>query len=76
MDSQPGLRAFLDWFATLFEEVIATEKLNFKATDDVIRTVDGNHRNGAVFFSQMISASTKGCGVDMLCTEDQQAAQF
>ena len=76
MDPQPGLRAFLDWFATLFEEVVATEKLHFKATDDVICTVDGNRRDCAVFSSQMISASAKGCGVNMLCTGDQQAARF
>ena len=70
MDSQPGLRAFLDWLATLFEEVVATEIFHFKATGDVIRTVDGNRRDGTVFSSQMISASAKGCGIDMLCTED------
>ena len=76
MDPRPtGLRVFLDRFAMLFEEVVATEKLHFKIIDDAIRTVDGYRRGGARFSSQMISASAKGSGVDMLCIVEQQAAR-
>lgn len=62
--------------ATVLEELVGTEALQFEAADDVIRSADGYRRGGAGFSDQMIAAAARRSGADALYTFNRQAAQL
>ena len=65
-----------DRIATVLEELVGTEALQFEAADDVIRSAEGYRRGGAGFSDQMIVAAARRSGADALYTFDRQAAQL
>ena len=62
--------------ATVLEELVGTEELQFEAADDVIRSADGYRRGGAGFADQMIVAAARRSGADSFHTFDRQTAQL
>lgn len=62
--------------ATVFEELVGTQELQFEAADDVLRSAEGFRRGGAGFSDQMIAAAARRSGADTLYTFDRQAAQL
>ena len=65
-----------DRIATVFEELVACEELQFEASDDVIRAADGSRRGGPGFADRMIAAAARRAGAAPLCTFDRQAAEL
>ena len=65
-----------DRIATVLEELIATEELEFEAVDDVARAAFSFRRGGAGFSDLMIVAAAKRRGANPLYTFDRQAAQL
>lgn len=63
-----------DRVATVFEELVASEELQFETPDDVIRAADGARRGGPGFADRMIAAAARRSGATPLYTFDRQAA--
>ena len=62
--------------STVFEELVATEELEFEAVDDVARAARLYRRGGPDFSDLMIAAAAERSGAFPLYTFDRRAARL